>query len=101
MKIIKETKKYYWVEEPVYEKYVTKEVSDYCECCGNEIGSHEEKEGVNQMGKKIVKRKKGPFYGMGSVLDKAIDEYYQGIVSRSFSESYQGEGLNIPNITRL
>lgn len=72
MAYYKETKCYYWTEDPVFDHYEDVEIIDYCETCGQEEGSHTESRGVNQVGTKITKHKKDIWFAMAKVTEKYI-----------------------------
>lgn len=76
MKDHKETKYYYWISTPIYKKYKTITVKEYCDCCDSVTGSHKEKIPVGEPIRIEWKRKKkDSWWYMDKMLEKHILPY--------------------------
>ncbi len=97
-----ETKEYYYVDVPVYERWEKVMEPDYCDSCGQETGEYETLKGVNLLGYEKKKFKKDSIYFMNKILEKNIKPLIvESIVGRLNYFSHvnkKGEKLNIPKI---
>ncbi|HEX9059128.1 MAG TPA: hypothetical protein VF941_03020 [Clostridia bacterium] len=99
--IVKETKHYYWEKVPVYEKYVDKENTSYCEDCGQPTGTYITQEGVNILRYEVKKRKKDWGYALAKSFDKYIlPRMVENIMAPSIFDRWKGGKLTVPKIKK-
>lgn len=93
-----ETDTHYFTLEPVYERYKTVKVKEYCDCCGHYTGFHEEQRGVHLISWEVNKRKKDSMYHMTRVMDKmmkpVIDDFFKAptLASRFLKQGKSTKG---------